>query len=163
MCKTRKIEHEKPDEKPDPFEVMWSGVVPSTNSSFESVVLQQIANQSINEVEQDSQRLDCNNGKITDTFKNRGLADQKRSANFPMRKILSSLTKFMLVLISSSFNALEKIKKDREINRWNGNKGVVRSKLTSKHRYNNITQAFRAAVASAVTTKSTPRIRNNKN
>ena len=117
MCKTRKIEHEKPDEKPDPFEVMWSGVVPSINSSFESVVFQQIANQSIKEVEQDSQRLDCNNGKITDTFKNRGLADQKRSANFPMRKILSSLTKFMLVLISSSFNALEKIKKDREINR----------------------------------------------
>ena len=86
MCKTRKIEHEKPDEKPDPFEVMWSGVVPSTNSSFESVVFQQIANQSIKEVEQDSQRLDCNNGKNTDTFKNRGLADQKRSADFPMRR-----------------------------------------------------------------------------
>ena len=57
----RKIKHEKREGKADPFEVM--------SRSFESVVFQRIVDQSIKESEQDSERLDSTDRKITDAFK----------------------------------------------------------------------------------------------
>ena len=103
----RKIKHEKREGKADPFEVM--------SRSFESIVFQRIVDQSIKESEQDSERLDSTDGKITDAFKGILEGIEKdieiiSGLSNNTKIFLKILSKFIMpILMSGRFNALKKI------------------------------------------------------